>query len=618
MNVYINRQKLNNYLIQFITIMLLILVLIVFILPTGLSSATEIDDNYLFQNQWYSGEAFLNFSATNELIISQKIINEKDYYKNNPIIIAVIDTGVDFLGNDGNNDEHPVFNNLIYKNIDEINGDEGIDDDNNGFVDDFNGWNFVDKNNNVIDNCTASTRNSHGTHVAGIVAQQLIAYGLTDYFKILPIKAGDVKASFTADNTIKAIDYAIACGAKIINMSLGAYGSKNLGIATGWGKGSSVEKAINRAYENDVIVVAAAGNDNKEAKNSKDTFYPAAFDSVYGVMAYDKDNSLATFSNGGSNKGDCYNFIAPGKNIYSTIRNGNYEMKNGTSMASPMVSAMIGVLMLKYDCNVSAVREVLDNYDTQTIDKYRKASLIDMLRYIPIEQIEIESLSENLNQALNDLSEIRFKANVYTRYSSQSEVVKEGDNSEIYDSVKWIIEKDDIVIATKMGRYFNYMPADVGTYVVTASTDYSSMKSNKIMFDINYAPIDKVIVTPIGVSGNVYTGRKYVYEIKGYEYVNPAEVPLFYWYINDVLMTSTQSYKLTFHPTEIGVYDIICKVADTNQTIARFNVQVKKGEANHYIIILQIIVTSIAVAVYGIIMWLIIKEIKIKSKRNKK
>lgn len=630
MRIFAKKEKNNRLFMCGVAITLIVCFAVFVISPVDFVNAEEIQESYLYQNQWYAGEAFLDYASTMALIQSQKITENKEKYMQNPIIIAVIDTGVDYglinpenPATPENKITHPVFNNLIYENKSEINGLPNYDDDKNGYIDDVYGWNFVNNNNCNIDTCIKN--DSHGTHVSGIVAQQLIAYGLTDYFKILPVKAGGDSsngegASFNVDNTINAIDYAIEAGAKIINMSLGAYESAKFGTSTGWGKDSRIDNAIRRAYENDVIVVAAAGNDGHYAYNSKTTFYPAAFDTVYGVMAYDKSNSVAKFNNGSSNTGDCYNFIAPGKDIYSTMRNGRYGEKSGTSMACPMVTAMVGVLMLKYDCDTATVREVLNNYDAKTLGttKYRKASLLDMLSYIPIEQIQIECSSDNLSQKLDNISKITCKASVYTRYKDQSEAVLEPDTSEIYDTVKWFICKDDKTIATRLGQYLNYIPSEAGNYDIFATTEHSTTQSNKILFEINYVPLAEVNFSPSGISGNIYKGQPYVYKMSGYEYIDPAEMPLFNWYLNDALVTTTQSYEFCFVPTDLGKYEITCKLADSNKMLARYEVKVKNDFRSQMILSFQIIITIITIIVYCLILYTVIKEVKIKCpKKNK-
>ncbi|MBI0577920.1 S8 family serine peptidase [Neobacillus cucumis] len=212
--------------------------------------------------------------------------------------IAILDTGID--------PNHP---DLAKKIIDPINFGS-------------------DNPNDYID------REGHGTHVAGIAAAITnnkigIASASYNTAAIIPIKLGD--REFTSEALIEGILYAIEKGADVMNMSLG-----------GPCYNQAEQNAIELAWKNGVIIVAAAGNEGHERPS-----YPAAYNFVLGVSATDKNNQLAPFSNWGVYVG----IAAPGTAILSTtptyplpdLRR-KYDTMQGTSMATPFVSGVAAML----------------------------------------------------------------------------------------------------------------------------------------------------------------------------------------------------------------------------------------------------------------------------------
>jgi thermitase len=181
---------------------------------------------------------------------------------------------------------------------------------------------------NVINSATSPYDDvGHGTHVAGIVgAKTNNQIGIASVSKgtyIMPIKVGD-RNSLTNIDVAIGIYYAVDHGADIINLSIGGPYSQ------------VVEDAVNYAYEQGVLVIAAAGNEGCDNET-----YPAAFRSVLGVAAVDSfKDSIAPFSNYGS----WVSIAAPGVNIYSTYPTNRYAYMAGTSMATPMVASVAALL----------------------------------------------------------------------------------------------------------------------------------------------------------------------------------------------------------------------------------------------------------------------------------
>lgn len=208
------------------------------------------------------------------------------------IVIAVVDTGVDL--------NHPDLKNRLTKGYNVI--------ENNHYPDDDNG---------------------HGTHVAGIIASETNnregTAGITWYNKIMPIKVMEAEGYGTTFDIAKGIVWAVDHGADVINLSLGNYEPSSL-----------MKKAIDYAYKKNVVMVAAAGNDNTSQPS-----YPAAYDKVLGVSAISYTGTRASFSN----YGDYIDVTAPGVQIPSTYFNQQYAALSGTSMATPHVAGLAGLLL---------------------------------------------------------------------------------------------------------------------------------------------------------------------------------------------------------------------------------------------------------------------------------
>lgn len=233
------------------------------------------------------------------------------------MVIAVIDTGVAF--------EHPDLSNNIWLNTDEISGN-GIDDDNNGYIDDIVGWDFVYNDNNPSDYSNDLYGNGHGTHVAGIIAAQgnngIGVTGVMWRCKIMPLQIFDVfeinsflDSLIQEVNIILAIEYAVDNGAKIINCSFGGSPFSQF-----------TYDMINYANKNGVLIVAAAGNGGSDRigdDNDVNGFYPAGYDlpNIISVAATNASDELSSYSNYGIQSVDV---AAPGgnasiANIYSTV-----------------------------------------------------------------------------------------------------------------------------------------------------------------------------------------------------------------------------------------------------------------------------------------------------------
>ena len=247
---------------------------------------------------------------------------------NSSVVVGVIDTGIDI--------NHPDLKNQIWKNPGEI-ANDGIDNDHNGYIDDVNGWDFVNDNKTVFD---SADEDDHGTHVAGTIAatnNTIGVVGVAPNVKIMPLKFLGMDGGSIADE-IEAIAYAKAKGVKIINMSLGGYG---------------YSQAEYDAIQNtNALFITAAGNEGNN-NDGDDPHYPSSYDlsNIISVAAMDNNGFIPYWSNFGANTVD---LVAPGVNIVSTVpgENGDYTYAyaafSGTSMATPHVTGTAALLLSKY------------------------------------------------------------------------------------------------------------------------------------------------------------------------------------------------------------------------------------------------------------------------------
>ncbi|RNA70179.1 S8 family peptidase [Alteribacter keqinensis] len=168
----------------------------------------------------------------------------------------------------------------------------------------------------------------HGTHVAGTVAavdNNLGVVGVATQAELYAVKVLNNNGSGSYAGIAQGIEWSINNGMDIINMSLG--GSQSSSI---------LEQFSNLAYEEGLLVVAAAGNSGNRGGNNDTVGYPAKYDSVIAVAAVDQNNNRATFSS----TGPAVEISAPGVSVLSTTPGNNYAAFNGTSMASPHVAGV--------------------------------------------------------------------------------------------------------------------------------------------------------------------------------------------------------------------------------------------------------------------------------------
>lgn len=253
-------------------------------------------------------------SAQDLVLIHNSIVNKT--HNNREIVVAVIDTGYDVKS-------RLLSNHLSIKSP---------------------GYDFTERNNDLSDTI------GHGSHVSGIIIQ--VAPTAT----LMELKYYSKYNTYltSLENTVDAINYAVDHGAKVINYS--SQGSE---------MSDAEYYAIDRARRKGVLLVTAAGNNNKNIDNHENCTYPACyhFSNMITVAASDENNNLTDFSNYGITNVDV---AAPGKIIYSNLLNDRYGYLSGTSQATAFVSGL-AALLLSIDPNLTP--EELKDIITSSVDK---------------------------------------------------------------------------------------------------------------------------------------------------------------------------------------------------------------------------------------------------------
>ncbi|MEY3867515.1 MAG: hypothetical protein RLZZ338_1406 [Cyanobacteriota bacterium] len=254
-------------------------------------------------------------------------------YTGEGVVVAVLDSGVDYT--------HPDLINNIWQNTTEITNN-GIDDDQNGFVDDLTGWDFVSQDNTPMD------EKKHGTHVAGIIAGENNNIGVTGiayHAKIMPIRVLDENGTGSINNFVKGIHYAVDNGANIINISMATSQPD-----------SQLQDAIEYAEGKGVLVVMAAGNNG-----ASEPEYPAKYAQNVGIAvgSLALNGRIATASNRAGETPLNY-LVAPGVNIYSTVPDNQYKKLSGTSMATPFVAGVAALMLsANHSLTPNQIKEIL-------------------------------------------------------------------------------------------------------------------------------------------------------------------------------------------------------------------------------------------------------------------
>ncbi len=240
---------------------------------------------------------------------------------NDKLVVAVLDTGVDYTHED-------LVENMWVRPATMA----PYHDNELGTIDDLNGFNAIDSAADPMDD------NGHGTHCAGIIGAEgennVGIAGVNWKVQIMPLKFLNAGGSGSTKDAIEAINYVINRKKAGVNIRI---------ISASWGstqKSRALGDVIRKAYENDILFVAAAGNSSVD--NDRTPHYPSSYPNVISVAALDRNDQLASFSNFGVKS---VMIGAPGVDILSTWLGNEYEEKSGTSMATPVVSGVAALIL---------------------------------------------------------------------------------------------------------------------------------------------------------------------------------------------------------------------------------------------------------------------------------
>lgn len=530
-------------------------------------------------NQWFDGEDYNNFNGTLQAIKKIKYelspAEEADF-KNNPVLVAVIDTGI--------NASHELFDGVLC--------DEGLW---------YNAITHKNGRDYINDTCNNGTLVGHGTHVAGIVAQEIKKYGLEDYIKILPVKAGDSNGRFDSVAVVDAISYVkdLATQDKqdkqnktiVINMSL--TNMIRASDTSSWGKNGAIDVMIQSAVREGVIVCAAAGN---KGYNSSSSGYslgsPACLENVIGVMNYGE--GLVPAPN--SNYGAAYDIAAPGQKIISASKDGNnnYNTKDGTSMATPFVSFVAAVLEIRFSRKSATVYDVMTSTPAvatgtvsygngvYTAKKLNLSAFVDFKHIKEIKVfIEDESL-DALNQNISSPKKVVAFAKL--RYFDEESFAPETDDA--YKSVKMYVVKagkngtlsGGEVVYSVNGARIEFTPTEPGTYFIyAANSAYINDTSEIITVKVNYVQTVEDAQLAVVGDADVRAESTVVYKLDNAYMLDPELVIVWDIYDENGRRVDTKiGTEISFTPETKGEYTIICSVG--GKTIAGYNVNVKTSE----------------------------------------
>ena len=304
--------------------------------PDYMWNALDVPNDRYFSRQW----ALQNLGQTGGSVGAD--INVLPAWTfttgNHNIVLGTIDTGVDY--------NHLDLVHNIWTNSLEI-PNNGIDDDGNGFIDDVHGINAITGTGNPMDD------HLHGTHVAGIMAAEqnngMGVSGVAPNVSVVACKFLDASGSGDTAGAITCLNYFRA-------LSMRSRDPVHI-VATNnsWGGGpfsQALQDAIKAHQDQGILFMAAAGNDAQN--NDRSPSYPSNYylPNLISVAATDHNDKLASFSNYGRAS---VSIAAPGVNILSTVPSNQLDYLSGTSMATPHVTALAG-LLASYGPNLSWIQ----------------------------------------------------------------------------------------------------------------------------------------------------------------------------------------------------------------------------------------------------------------------
>lgn len=614
MHRYYNRKTLYAFLIAFALSAIL-----------TLSYSYEIADALLpfsyvdkVQNQeldWWSEAIGIDGLKATVEGWKQDVSYDFKYLEDNPVVIAVIDSGVNL--------EHELFSGKY--NDGGLTDNESIDNNGTGKYDVIlrrsDGTPIVKNtavshNSKYKENDVSDDENRrHGTHVAGIVATLIHALNIERYIKILPIKAS-YHVAFTGEDKFSgadvksAVDFALQQGADVINMSL----SSDARTFAGLDQSTAHTQAV---------LVAAAGNDGSEVKR-----YPAALPNVIGVMNYKNVNGEAVLSNT-SNYGFWntygYDLCAPGADIYSA--NGvigdsgfDYKALSGTSMAAPIVSFGAALLAMKYKALAGNNGEEMDSVElarlvkkasTTTLNKNESGKTVGDCGIFDLNAL-IEYTMCDAKIETTDISLLKQRLGALKAIPLKLSVVPLSHYGQ--GKVEWFAGEDKFA----EGFEASYMPKSVvGETEITAVWWHSCdehgeevIKETSVGIYVGYMLVTAENVSAFEISASLNgnpikdisgceVGKTYKLTVDSLNYIPKEDADNCLWFVNGVYNHKGDSFDFT--PTQKGSYEIEIKVNGFEGKATCFIVGGRRADnARTYELKIFTIVVGVIVFVFAI------------------
>lgn len=329
------------------------------------------------------------------------------------VLLGIVDTGIDYL--------HPDLKNKIKFNSEEMGTDSqgrdkrtnGIDDDGNGFIDDYMGWDFVDRVGYPYDSTGGDYLGwdndpwddfGHGTYIAGIAAAETnngfgIA-GVAPKIKVLNIRAFDPTGNGGEDDVAAAILYAVLMKCKVINMS---FGDDSFSYV--------LRDVIRYAYSQNIVLVASSGNSGSDQPH-----YPSGYSEVICVGNSTQEDYVASSSNYGST----LDLVAPGSSILTTSKDGSYAEVSGTSASAPFVSATAALLLSIGNFTNEEVKQIIkstcDDIGDPGWDIHSGAGRLNLYRALSIPAASIIKFNTPKQDYATDQDTLDINATVMSAY----------------------------------------------------------------------------------------------------------------------------------------------------------------------------------------------------------
>lgn len=353
------------------------------------------------------------------------------------------------------------------------------------------GVNVIDGTDDTSDGMTSG----HGTHVAGIILDNTLSNVKIKPYKINQMYNGDLQTALSI--FAASIKEAVNQGDDVINISMD------------WAEiSSSVEDAIDYAYDRNVPIIVAAGNADNDYGNDADYVYPALNEKVITVAAIDEDFEIMLnpkCGKGSSNYGTCVDISAPGCNIKSTVRGYGFGRKCGTSMAAPFVTSAVAMIKSVYpDISCDVIADIIKSnaYVPEGWDNTKYgAGILDCSNIIPISKTPKPTVS------FTDDGEVQLKTT-----STSATIYYTVDKSEPTIGVSSVyaepISTKNVYTIKAIAYEAGKLPSDVLEYEIKWSEDIDMYYKHSITFDELKIPPNAKIISAYSSNEDVVTVNK--------------------------------------------------------------------------------------------------------------